>query len=364
MKKTLALIFLLVPIFAFPANHGKGLKRRKDKFEEFKKNALHHKSKRFMGQTYPATVDLSGLASKARNQGQCGDCWAYSITKALQSELMINGNGGPSTLLDVEQLTANCIGSVSEDGCDGGDFPAANNLVAPGGAPANGVDPADGRGCPKGPIAGSGVSFVMMDSNPVDEDIVQALNEKHVLSIDLAADDTWSNYPSGAATIAGVKVFNRNTSSSIDHMINRVGYICTGAGLSSDGKTCVFDSGGNSPGIIYIDMNNWGDCTAATQNSNWGVSTPNSSGACGYVYETRLANASGSDIGYFTVNAPPAPPIPPVPPTPPIPPTPVPPTPTPDDTLPSWVLALIVGAVLAAVLGIYGLVKNESKPKA
>ena len=304
------------------SHHAKGLKRDHKKFEAFKKKALHHKSKKLSGQQFPATLDLSGIASKARNQGQCGDCWAYAITKALQSELMINGNGGPSSLLDVEQLTGNCIGSVQEYGCNGGDFPAAQNLVAPGGSPANGVDPANGRGCPSGPIAGSGASFVMMDTNPTDQDIVEALNDKHVLVIDLAADDSWSNYPSGADTVAGVQVWDQTTSNSIDHMINRVGYICTGSGLSADGKSCVFGSDGNSPGIIYIDMNNWGDCTAATQGASWGVSTPNSGSACGYIYETRLANLSGQDIGYFTVTPPPAPPKPPTPPTPPAPPVP------------------------------------------
>ena len=79
-------------------------------------------------------------------------------------------------------------------------------------------------------------------------------------------------------------------------------------------------------------MNNWGE--------NWGTTAPNGHG--GYIYETRLANASGETAAYFTVTPKPEPPVPPVPPVPPTPPTPV--------SIPGWIWYVLGGLVLA-VLG-------------
>lgn len=275
-------------------HHAKGLKRDHQKFKEFVKHATKHRMRFAPVSNLPATGDLSSRVSLPRNQGQCGDCWAYSLTKALQSEFMFNGLALPG-LLDVEYLTGNCGGPVQEGGCNGGDFPAGQNFLNGLGPWGNGSDPADGNGCSNSPAAATAMSFVMLgDGNnaPNDQEMVEAMSQGHVLSIDIAADDSWSNYPDGASTINGLPVWNQSTSQSIDHMINRVGWIC--ASVSADGKYCAFDSNGISAGIVYIDMNNWGE--------SWGTKGPNGHG--GYIYETRLANLAGQDAAYFTIKVP------------------------------------------------------------
>lgn len=313
--------------------HGKGLKRNPKKFHAFVLSAPKHRMLAQAGATYPAKFDLSAIASLPRNQGSCGSCWAYSLTKALQSELMINGVA-PSSLLDTGYLIGNCGGTVQEDGCSGGDFPAAANMIGGIGPWGNGVDPSSGR-CLNQPVAGTGVSFTMInDENtpPTDLQFVDAMYAgKHVLSIDLAADDAWSGYPSGAKTIAGLQVFTGSGSTSIDHMINRVGYVCVT--LDAAGN-CAFDSNGMSAGIIYLDMNNWDE--------TWGVQAPNGHG--GYIYETRLANVSGQDAGYFTVAPNPTPPPPP-------------PAP-PGEDLPIWVIVCLAIGGLAVIFGIVEIAKK------
>lgn len=322
-------LFLAAPVFneVYAAKkptkaYGKGLVRDKKKFKEFLKSAT--RPEKTADVLIPASGDLSGVASLPRNQGSCGSCWAYALTKSLQSELMIAGTS-PSSLLDVSYLTGNCGGPVKMYGCSGGDFPAGQNFLNGLGPWANGIDPVGQKGCKNLSAAGSALSFVMLGSDsraPSDLDMVQAMYQKHVLTIDVAADNKWSNYPSG--TSDGVWRFN--TSNGIDHMINRLGWKC--ATLTSDGKYCAFDANGNSAGIVYLDMNNWGE--------DWGVKAPNGHG--GYIYETRLANQSGQSAAYFTVVQPPAP-VPPPSPMPVI----------------NWASILTVIEVLAAVAGFAAL---------
>lgn len=298
MKRALFSIFcavsLLAPVAGFAESHphGKGLKRDPKQFKAFLKKAKKRRHLTAAAVSLPAQGDLSKVASLPRNQGGCGSCWAYALTKALQSEYMINGLSLPG-LLDVSYLIGNCGGPVDEYGCNGGDFPAGQNFLNGLGPWGNGSDPANGK-CKNLPAVASAASFVMLgDGNtpPSDQVMVEAMNEKHVLVIDIAADNPWSAYPSGASSQNGVPVWNRTTSTSIDHMINRLGWICVKT--NADGS-CYFDSNGMSPGIIYLDMNNWDE--------TWGTSAPNGHG--GYIYETRLANRAGETAAYFTINVP------------------------------------------------------------
>ncbi len=335
-------LLILMPTagFASAAPHGRGLVRDVSALRALKAmHQIHHR--RYNASPLPAKGDLSPVASLCRNQGSCGSCWAYALTKSLQSEYMINGLPLPS-LPDVAYLIGNCGGPVNELGCGGGDFPAGKNFLGGLGPWGGGVDPAGSR-CKSLPAIMTAADFVMLgvgDAPPTDYEMVEAMNAKHVLTIDVAAGGGWGNYPRGAATVAGLPVWNRSTSSNIDHMINRLGWTCTS--VASDGS-CAFDSNGNSPGIVYLDMNNWDE--------DWGVKAPNGHG--GYIYETRLANRAGETAAYFTVTVP-TPPVPPVPPTPPAPPDPPGPGPAPQPAgIPLWALiAAGVGILISVVIAL------------
>src|SRR5207302_854503 len=40
----------------------------------------------------PGSADISSMVSLPEDQGQCGSCWDFSLTKALRSEYMVNSN--------------------------------------------------------------------------------------------------------------------------------------------------------------------------------------------------------------------------------------------------------------------------------
>merc|ERR1712228_901294 len=53
-----------------------------------------------------------------KNQGQCGSCWAFSATEAIESQLAIKGGEGYSIELSPQQI-ASCTPSTGTYGCLG-----------------------------------------------------------------------------------------------------------------------------------------------------------------------------------------------------------------------------------------------------
>lgn len=56
--------------------------------------------------SFPASLDWRDkkVITKVRNQGSCGACWAFEMTAAAESLLLIQGKGNASTLDLAEQL--------------------------------------------------------------------------------------------------------------------------------------------------------------------------------------------------------------------------------------------------------------------
>jgi C1A family cysteine protease len=76
--------------------------------------------------------------SGVRNQGNCGSCWAFGATAALESYTMIK-NKQPNTNLDLsEQVTVSCSGGGS---CGGGDPSAAASFFVSTGLPSESCYP-------------------------------------------------------------------------------------------------------------------------------------------------------------------------------------------------------------------------------
>lgn len=83
----------------------------------------------------PPTIDwrnVNGVSfvSPVKNQGSCGSCWAFAVTAALESQVMIGTGGLPIDLS--EQILVSCSGAGS---CSGGSPTTASNYIRDEGLP-------------------------------------------------------------------------------------------------------------------------------------------------------------------------------------------------------------------------------------
>lgn len=284
----------------------------------------------------PGSYDLSARVSPPENQGSCGSCWAFSLTKALRSSLMLVGLD--PGVLAFNYLIHNCA-PVKEWGCNGGDFNAGQNFINTRGPWLESQDPynsSSNGSCNKGKVAGTSIRYVAVGSGngaPTFQELGSAIFQQHMLAIDVAVAGNWGNYSGG--------IYNGN-GSGINHMINLVGYNCE-TSVDTNGH-CVFNSQGqpiNGNGYLIV-MNNWG--------SEWGEN--------GYMRTRWGRNQIADTAMYFEVDAPtpspspsPSPSVSPVP-TPSISPTPSPVPPVPSPSSHGWLLpllGLLTGIVLLVV---------------
>ncbi len=69
-------------------------------------------------------VDGKSFVSTIKNQGSCGSCWAFAVTAALESQVMI-GTGGTQVDLS-EQILVSCSGAGS---CSGGYVGSSSDYI-------------------------------------------------------------------------------------------------------------------------------------------------------------------------------------------------------------------------------------------
>lgn len=77
-----------------------------------------------------------GVVTGVKDQGQCGSCWAFSATGALESAYAIKNKAmGKDLLTFSESELVDCSGEYDNDGCDGGlptnafDYIIANKIA-------------------------------------------------------------------------------------------------------------------------------------------------------------------------------------------------------------------------------------------
>jgi C1A family cysteine protease len=210
----------------------------------------------------PGSYSLQGKAGPVENQGQCGSCWDFALTTALRGAWMA-GEGKDPGRLSFNYLL-NC--ATEMDGCQGGDFPAADLFINPLGAPAYGSDgtytASEGK-CQQKPAISSAVSYKLLGSDlgahpetpaPSFRDIAYVVGVLHKpVAVDVYADWRWQGYSHG--------VFNKCTSvadKDMNHMVVIEGYNCETA-IDASG-TCVFDADGNLPAGVgtWTIRNSWG----------------------------------------------------------------------------------------------------------
>jgi Papain family cysteine protease len=248
----------------------------------------------------PATYDCRTLGQDTaiQDQGQCGDCYAFSGTEvcacAQLTASIVSLQKTPAFQLSV-QWTLDCHTELG--GCNGGDEWQVAQLIMQGGAPSLADYPGAGQN-PGTCNSSVALNYKILNMGYCDPNaaagavgdtqlIKNALVQYGPISVAVAAG-SWSD--PGSTPITG-------NDTSVDHAIMIVGWDDT-----KGSKGC------------WIIKNSWG--------TDWGMG--------GYAYIEYGADSVGTEAFWVTAGTPspvpptPVPPLPPLPPTPPTPPGPPP----------------------------------------
>lgn len=236
------------------------------------------------GAALQASIDWTekGAVTPVKNQGQCGSCWAFSTTGAVEGAWQI----ATGKLVSIsEQELVDC--DKGDDGCRGGLMPRGfsflkeNNICTEASYSYNAHDGSCKLPCSDVAIPRGGVTGY---KTVADEDGLLSAIQSQPVSIAIEADQSsFQLYHGGVLTATCGK--------KLDHGVLLVGY-------GTDGKD------------YWKVKNSWG--------SSWGEA--------GYIRIERGSDKCGiGDSASYPVvdgSAPPSPPSPPGPPSPPSPPDP------------------------------------------
>ncbi len=243
----------------------------------------------------PARFDWRDKISlhPARNQGNCGSCWAMSSTSTFEDALRVKG-----IIRDLsEQFVLSCakkyVPDAAQWSCDGGLFAHPIHMSPRGGVneadyPYTGTDSACKTNLAYQEKIASW-AYISEQELPSVEQIKSAIYQFGPISVAVAVDDAFSNYTGGVHKKCG-------STSGLNHAVNLVGW-------------------DDSDGGYWIMRNSWG--------ASWGEK--------GFMRIAYGCDDIGSWANYVVVDGANPPPPPPPSPTPDPGPGPS-PTPAPDCT--------------------------------
>jgi len=201
-----------------------------------------------------------GAVTGVKDQGQCGACWAFSSTGAIEAAFFQT----EGTLVSLsEQNLIDCSTAQGNKGCNGGMMDYAFQYVIDN----NGLDteisyPYTATGpntCKFDPTTVGGLISIFYDLPSGDENALAATVMQRPVSVAIDASD-----PSFRFYSSGIYYEPRCSSSQLDHAVLVVGY------------------GTNSSGVDYwIVKNSWGDKwgmlgyinMVRNRNNNCGIAT-------------------------------------------------------------------------------------------
>jgi cathepsin L len=202
----------------------------------------------------PASIDWRdlGAVTGVKDQGQCGSCWAFSATAAMEGAHF----QATQTLTSLsEQLCVDCVNGGKDDCQAGGEMHDCYlEVISLGGDMTDDDYPyctCDHNPCgfDKTKVAATFHSYMNVTSG--DEDALKAAIALHVVSVGIdASNQSFQSYSGGVYDEPNCKT----KYADLDHGVTAVGY-------------------GNDPdnGDYYIVKNSWG--------FNWGLN--------GYIYMSR-----------------------------------------------------------------------------
>jgi len=216
------------------------------------------KEKKVINFEFPSDVPTQfdwrdkGAVTKVYDQAQCGSCWAFSATEAIESQWFLAGN----TLVSLSpQQIVDCDKGRGDEGCNGGDTPTAYEYVISAGGmetmkeyPYTAED--DKCSFQSANIAAKIRSWTYITKDKNETEMQQGLLEKGPLSICVDAEP-WQYYVGG--------VVSSFCGTDLDHCVLITGY-----------DDAYVDWVGQTVKIWKI-RNSWG--------SDWGES--------GYIYVER-----------------------------------------------------------------------------
>jgi len=194
-------------------------------------------------QPNPTSFDWGscGAVTPVRNQGQCGSCWAFSATEAIESYCAIAG--GPLEWFSVEQIV-DCDTGGQDQGCNGGWPSGAYSYVEQAGGLESEVDyPYTAGGGQSGTCTFNDADVVCQVTGSTsisgEAGLYAQLSSASGGPVSVCVDaSSWSSYIGGVLTSCGDQV---------DHCVELTGY-----------------SGYGTSGAYWNVRNSWG--------TDWGMS--------------------------------------------------------------------------------------------
>ncbi|XP_048103508.1 procathepsin L-like [Alosa alosa] len=160
-----------------------------------------------------------GCVTPVKNQGQCGSCWAFSTTGALESHYCIKYGYLPSLS---EQQLVDCTGSYGDQGCSGGWMnPAFQYISNNGGLDTEDYYPYEAKNgfCRFNPSGVGATCSGYADVMPKGDESALEWHVANVGPVSVAVDaEHFQNYGSG------VFYDSYCSSSNVNHAVLVVGY--------------------------------------------------------------------------------------------------------------------------------------------